>query len=417
MTFQRALWLACLAGCTGDKPTPAWVEESGDPPAVLDVDVAFAPYWQWVAPGTARFRLDTRNMVDLTLELTRDSGVTEVPLTVSTEDLTHYWPSEELIDGFPHNDYPGPHHLHELVLDHIDPGEVVGWRLDLGNDVLEGTLTAPPEPGGHFRALFVGDTMYPYSDDVFRRAGPEDVELMLHGGDMQYQSNPSDTWVGLSWAVSPVTTMAAMHAAPGNHEHEEHDEFSQMYMRLLDGQGMAVPGQAYWHWDHGGVRFLAIDSETEVQEHKLTVEDSEQVAWIADQLADAAANPHIHTVVPFFHRPIYTLAKHEPQLEMRAVLHPLFVEHGVSLVLQAHNHSYERMVVDGVTYVTDGGGGALLYDVNDSVEDYPDEAVLREAASQTFGFTVLDFGATGVDLRRLDVDGNEVDRATIGWGG
>lgn len=411
--ISGALAVAACAGTADKSDSSASVDSGVGSP--LEVDVSFAPYWQWVAPGTARFRVESRNMVDLTLELTRADAVESFPLSVSTADLTHYWPAEELIDGFEYNDYSGPHHLHELVLSDVRPGERIGWSLDLGDDVHTGTLTAPPSPGSPFRAMFVGDTMSPYSDGVFTGAGTHGVELMLHGGDMQYQSNPSDTWVGLSWAMQPVLTSAPLHAAPGNHEHEDHDEFSQMYTRLLDGQAEGVEGQAYWHWDHGGVRFLAIDSETDDQDHKLTTPGSLQVAWIEARLAEATADPTIHTVVPFYHRPIYTLSKHGPQLEQRAVLHPLFVEHGVHLVLQAHNHSYERMLVDGVTYVTDGGGGALLYDVNGSVEDHPEEEVLRLVSSQTFGFSLLDFDETGVALTRIDDEGATVDTATITW--
>ena len=412
-------WTALLVGtfaCAGaPKSPPADTDVSTDSGSPLDVTVSFAPYWQWTGPSTARFRVETLEPVELELELTRGASAAATPLAVSTADLTHFWPAEEIIDGFAYNDDPGPHHLHELMLDDLAAGEVVGWSLDLGDDVLRGTLTAPPAPGGSFRAIFVGDTMAPYSDGVFARMAAEAPELLLHGGDLQYQSNPADTWTGLSWAMAPATETAALQATVGNHEHEDRDEFSQMYRRLLDGQGEGVADADYYRLDHGGVRFLALDSEAQVEAHQLTAEGSLQLAWLQEQLTDAATDPSVHAVVPFFHRPIYTLAEHAPSEGLRAVLHPLFVDHGVTLVLQAHNHSYERMEADGVTYVTDGGGGALLYDVDASVEDYPDELALRVAASQTFGFTRLDFGASSVELQRIDVDGNVVDAGSIPW--
>jgi hypothetical protein len=44
---------------------------------------------------------------------------------------------------------------------------------------------------------------------------------------------------------------------------------------------------------------------------------------------------------------------------MRGSLAPLFERHGVNLVLQGHEHGYERsQAIDGVTYVVTGGGGA-----------------------------------------------------------
>lgn len=383
---------------------------AGAPPPTI----SFAPHWQWIGPHTARFRVETREAVDLSLTLTEDGTERTEPLARTTAELTHYWPTPEPMDEVPHPDLPGPHHLHELVLDNLTPGSVVGWSLATDVEPIEGTLHVPPEPGGAFRAVFVGDTMAPWSDDVFAQAATHQPELMLHGGDLQYQSNPFDTWSGLSWGMAPLSATAAFHPAVGNHEHEGHDEFSQMYQRLFSELGTAEPppGASYYRLDHGGVRFLALDSEGK-DSHHLAAPDSLQLAWLQDELEDAAENPDVMGVVAYFHRPVYTLAKHEPDTATRAVLHPVLRDGGVQLVLQAHNHSYERMVVDGMHYVTDGGGGALLYDVDASVEAYPDEVPLRVAASQSFGFTRLDFADGTVELQRFDDAGTLIDSATI----
>ncbi len=412
-----ALVLSMLSmGCGTDpkaRSTHDSADEATDEPAPFHV--SFAPYWQWIGPGVARLRVETLEDVQLNVTIRRDGTDETVPMVGTAVDLTHFWPTPEGIEEFEHNDLPGPHVLHEVVLSDVGEGEVIGWQLDLGMDPIEGTLTGPPAPGGAFRALFVGDTMSPFSDGVFQAAGTTLAELVLHGGDMQYQSNPADTWEGLSWAMMPVNTAAAMHPSVGNHEQERNNEMDEMYRRLFVDIGTDVPpmGADYYRLDHGGVRFLALDSEADALEHQLTAPDSIQLAWLEAELLDAADDPNIVAVVPFFHRPIYTLAAHGPQTEMRAVLHPLFVEHGVKLVLQAHNHSYERMVADGITYITDGGGGALLSDITAQLEAIPEEVELRQAASQTFGFTVLDFDDGTVALTRFDDDGVQVDAATV----
>ena len=61
------------------------------------------------------------------------------------------------------------------------------------------------------------------------------------------------------------------------------------------------------------------------------------------------------------HQPPYTAGIHEPSTTTQRLMVPLFRKHGVSLVLSGHNHSYERVVTGGVTYIVTGGGGAVVY--------------------------------------------------------
>lgn len=61
------------------------------------------------------------------------------------------------------------------------------------------------------------------------------------------------------------------------------------------------------------------------------------------------------------HQPPHTAGLHSPSTTEQRLMVPLFRRHGVSLVLSGHNHSYERIVTGGVTYVVTGGGGAQVY--------------------------------------------------------
>lgn len=62
-----------------------------------------------------------------------------------------------------------------------------------------------------------------------------------------------------------------------------------------------------------------------------------------------------------FHQPAYTAGLHEPGQDQQRNWVPILRRHRVTLVLQGHNHAYERIQRDGITYVTTGGGGADLY--------------------------------------------------------
>jgi hypothetical protein len=57
---------------------------------------------------------------------------------------------------------------------------------------------------------------------------------------------------------------------------------------------------------------------------------------------------------------LYTTARRGPEVELRAVLEPLFVKHGVDVVFTGHEHVYERMKPQkGIYYFTVGGAAKL----------------------------------------------------------
>jgi acid phosphatase len=83
----------------------------------------------------------------------------------------------------------------------------------------------------------------------------------------------------------------------------------------------------------------------------------EQTAFLRRELRTAAEPVRIVA----FHQPLHTAGIHPSAEDARREWAPLPRAGRVSLVLQGHNHAYERLEVAGVTYITTGGGGAPLY--------------------------------------------------------
>jgi hypothetical protein len=82
---------------------------------------------------------------------------------------------------------------------------------------------------------------------------------------------------------------------------------------------------------------------------------------------DLAATDKLWKIV-FYHQAIYSSGPHgyESWVEAkRALLAPIFEEFHVDLVLNGHDHDYERTLpINGVLYIVTGGGGGPLYQVN-----------------------------------------------------
>lgn len=77
--------------------------------------------------------------------------------------------------------------------------------------------------------------------------------------------------------------------------------------------------------------------------YKLLRDNSRQKQFVSDDLYLASQNKSINWIVVYLYRPIYSSPSyHESRDFMADSYHPLFDMYGVDLVLQAHNHNYQR---------------------------------------------------------------------------
>ena len=101
----------------------------------------------------------------------------------------------------------------------------------------------------------------------------------------------------------------------------------------------------------GTVEVFLLDSDVVLRD---SGEMAAQRAW----LEGAARASTARWKIAVFHQPPYSSgSKHGSATDMRWP----FASWGIQLVLNGHEHLYERAAADGVTYVTDGLGGAPRY--------------------------------------------------------
>ena len=130
------------------------------------------------------------------------------------------------------------------------------------------------------------------------------------------------------------------YASLGNHDSRE-----QRFYKYFN-----MDGKLYYSFKapKQDVRFFALES---------TYMDPDQVKWVNDELEQSREDWKI----VFFHHPLYSSARtHGSQVTLREVLEPLFVRHMVSLVLNGHDHTYERIKPqNGIQYFVEGSSGQL----------------------------------------------------------
>jgi hypothetical protein len=134
--------------------------------------------------------------------------------------------------------------------------------------------------------------------------------------------------------------------------------------------------------------------------------DAEQAAWLNARLSEAG--PPLRIVI--FHQPAFSCALHGSTVAVDEQWVSLLEAHRVPLVLNGHDHYYERFVSSSdVTYVVTGGGGQGVYKRRATCTDVPPS----KATAQRHHFTGVEIHGTTITLTAVADDGTVIDQATI----
>ncbi|HYR92201.1 MAG TPA: metallophosphoesterase [Terriglobia bacterium] len=130
------------------------------------------------------------------------------------------------------------------------------------------------------------------------------------------------------------------YATLGNHD----DPARQVPYKLFN-----MGGKHYYTFKpKEGVRFFSLDSN---------YMDKTQLDWFEKELKASGSEWKI----VFFHHPVYSSGmRHGSNIELRSVLEPLLLKHGVDVVLSGHEHFYERIKPQkNIHYFIVGSSGQL----------------------------------------------------------
>ena len=201
--------------------------------------------------------------------------------------------------------------------------------------------------------------------DTVNNIVDKNPELVLGLGDYSYDEDPADCWLK---KVKPINDK--MKIAIGNHDMEKLNIYTNHF-------GLR---EQYYSFNYYNVHLVALSTELGYKPF------SSQYEFVENDLSKAASDPNIDWIVVYFHKQMYASpSNHDDYPTLRSTYHPLFNEYGVDLVLQAHNHNYERTYPikfnsnspfnpittttntdtytdpDGQIFATIGTGGVSLY--------------------------------------------------------
>jgi len=133
--------------------------------------------------------------------------------------------------------------------------------------------------------------------------------------------------------------------------------------------------------------------------------DRAQATWLEARLA--RPGPRFRVVV--FHQPAWSCSTHGSSREVDRWWVPVLERNRVALVLNGHDHNYQRFVsTAGVNYVVTGGGKQLY-----PVTRCPSGTPRRVAAVARNHFTAVEVRQRSLTVRAVGGNGQVIDRVVI----
>ena len=275
-----------------------------------------------------------------------------------------------------------PHRVYHVALTGLQPGEMFGYRVSLGGQVVfTAEARAPKRLDQPQRFVVFGDcgAGTPEEKAIAYRAYQSKPDFLMITGDIVYGDGRINEYREKYWPIlnadeaspsegAPLLRSTLTVAAPGNHDiaHRDlgkaPDGLAYFYYwnqpvngppgkeggplvapvpgpeankkAFLEAAGDAFPRMANFSFDYGSAHWTVLDANPTVD-----WSNPELQAWVAADLAAAKAAAWRFVS---FHQPGFNSSKkHFDEQQMR-ILAPVFEAGKVDVVFSGHVHNYQR---------------------------------------------------------------------------
>jgi predicted phosphodiesterase len=199
-------------------------------------------------------------------------------------------------------------------------------------------------------------------------------ELVIVTGDLSYQRD-SECWFN---TVAPIDVNGKIVVAFGEHDIDDNLTKYNNYMKHFN---LTKP---YYSFDYQNVHFLIMATgKNEVIPYLI---GSEQYEFINEDLKKAQKDNETDWIIVDTYRPLYSSnTTHRGLDKLQEIYHPVFEKYGVDIVLQGHNHNYQRSY-------------PLSYNPEKSSSPIVTDRHTRDYDSDLNGQIFLTVGTAGEDL-------------------
>ncbi|MBP2478658.1 3',5'-cyclic AMP phosphodiesterase CpdA [Crossiella equi] len=287
------------------------------------------------------------------------------------------------------------------------------------------SFTAFGDQGVGYNALATNSLVADLAPRFHLAMGDMSYALNGEGGHPAEDVYDARKWDSFFAQNEPIAAEIPWMVSLGNHEMEgwyDYHGYGGMRARFTMPDNAWTGSTCIYSWRYQNVGMISLDGNDICYNSpaNLNYTEGRQQEWLAAQLARFRADATIDFIVVYCHQCTYSTSdSNGAELGAQQKWAPLFDRYQVDLVLNGHNHVYERTdpiragkagrkapsrstvdpVRDGTTYITAGGGG-------ESVNKWVD----RSIADSYLG-NVKDATAT---MRVDEEDGTE-NKIKVGW--
>jgi len=288
--------------------------------------------------------------------------------------------------------------IYRVWLKDLEPGQVYCYRV-VGPAVRSKTYSfrTVPDKADEVRFIIYADSRSNPATyrKLVRIMIKKKADFIVHNGDLVYDGDCYKQWGPQFFTpLRSLVESVPIYVAKGNH-----DGRNGNYEKLL-----VPPGEDNcFNFDYGPVHFLCIDNISKDQR----IED--QLNLIAEDAKASDANWKFVT----YHKPSLNFGHHWSDWGHPDAL-PTFAEAGIDFVVTGDSHQYERFkpiappngsTGNYVTYITSGGGGAHLHDV--------EQSVYHACARKVHHFCLFRIKGNKLTMDAIDIKGNIIDHLEI----
>jgi predicted phosphodiesterase len=291
--------------------------------------------------------------------------------------------------------------IEKTIMTGLQPNTRYEYDVPSAGEQAKGSFKTAPSGVGPYRFFVYGDTRTRHDvhrqvmDQVMKHGIPD---FILHTGDLVADGYDSAQWPIFFDIEGALLRQTAFFPSLGNHERDAR-YFYDMFNQKMP----------YYSFDWGNGHFVVLDSDIANVASSERAKDlfwTEERRWLEDEL-QSHQNADYRFVVAH-HPPFTAVARRQGDNPHMTDLVPLFEKYHVSAAFFGHDHNYQHYLKNGIHYVTTGGGGAPLYDV-----DKPAEGITQKAISVE-NFVSVTVDNKRVSIQAIAIDGRVLDAFEIG---
>jgi hypothetical protein len=267
---------------------------------------------------------------------------------------------------------------HRANVGGLEPDRV--YRYALGDGTSGGwgpwqAVKTAPERGHPLRFLYLGDAQTGLErwgrlleSAVRRHPG---MDFLVLAGDLVDRGNERTNWDHFFLRAAPVLDHLPLMPCVGNHEYlDVGPRLFRAFFELPHNGPRGIDPDLAYSFEAGDAHFAVMDST-------LAVWDADAARRQADWLDATLSRTKARWKIVIFHHPVYPSHPWRDMPALREHWVPVFDEHHVDLVLQGHDHAYQRTYPLRGHRRADGPGRGTTYVISVSGDKYVDQ-VRRE---------------------------------------